>query len=223
MPAGQEQTTVRLEDNPDWWSGRSLADSYEPIQPPQERELPSSNFQVLGIELDDAMFDRAATKLGKATHVERGDASTGRDQVCYVSTGGNEKVYLIFERGEVDFTFFLFTGGPSWNGIDRCVASNLVSLSSSTASGLHLGLTRAQIIAILGPPTSRSANELNYSVHVRKKLPPAELRELRQQHRDLSDGEFMENYGEYDLNAGVDLKFVHSKLSFLCISKSETN
>ncbi len=33
----------------------------------------------------------------------------------------------------------------------------------------------------------------------------------------------MDSYGEYDLGAGVDLKFVDSKCTYLSISKVETN
>lgn len=142
------------------------------------------------------MFSHAAAKLGEATDTERGDASTGRHQVCYVSALGGEKIYLIFEMGEVDFNFYLFTGGPSWHGIDFCVPSGMVSRSTSSASGLHLGITPAQAIAILGQPSGRSPNELFYTLHKRKKLSPEDLKTLRQHHAELSDREFAEEYGE---------------------------
>lgn len=222
--AWQWPAATRQEDNSDWWS------SYSPSQPEegmkvitQEREIAPSNFQVLGIALDEAMFGHAAAKLGEATDIERGDASTGRHQVCYVSAQGSEKVYLIFERGEVDFNFYLFTGGPSWHGFDFCVSSSLVSRSTSTASGLHLGLTPSQAIAILGQPSYRRPNELIYSLHMRKKLSPELRKALRRQHPELSDQEFTEEFGEYDLGVGADLRFVSSRLTYLTIGKSETN
>jgi hypothetical protein len=228
--AGQWPTHIRQEDDSDWWSSYYSAPGSEENDNEknknagiQEREIAPSNFQVLGITLDEAMFSHAAAKLGEATDIKRGDASTGRDQVCYVSALDSEKIYLIFERGEVDFNFYLFTGGPSWHGIDFCVPSNMVSRSTSTSSGLHLGITPAQAIAILGRPTSRSANELSYTLHKRKKLLPEDLKTLRQQHPELTDREFAEEYGEYDLGVGADLKFVNSRLTYLTIGKSETN
>ena len=221
VQAGQTAAGNYINDNSDWWSVYSSSDSDKKTNL-QEREILSSNFQVLGIGLDEAMFSQAAAKLGEATHVERGDASTGRDQACYVSAGSGERVYLIFERGEVDFTFYLFAGGPSWNGIDRCTASNLVSRTVSTASGLHLGLTPPQVIAILGKPSNRRANELIYSLHTKKKTPLTLLRKLRQGHPELGDKEFLEEYGEYDLEVWGDLRFAGSKLTYLCISKAET-
>jgi len=112
IPAGQTATRVRLEDNSDWWSGERSLDSGESIGT-QQRELSPSNFRVLGIELEGGMFSHAATKLGKATLVERGDAATGREQACYASTREGENVHFIFERGEVDSSFYLFIGGPA--------------------------------------------------------------------------------------------------------------
>ncbi len=228
--AGQWPAHTRRGDDSDWWSsyysapGSKSDDSEDNNNEGiQEREIAPSNFQVLGIALDEAMFSNAAKKLGEATETERGDASTGRGQICYVSSQGSEKVYLIFEIGEVDFNFYLFTGGPSWHGIDFCVPSSMVSRSTSTASGLHLGITPAQAIAILGQPTSRSPNELSYTLHKRKKLSPEDLKTLRQQHPELNDREVAEKYGEYDLGAGADLKFVNSRLTYLTIGKSETN
>jgi len=61
------------------------------------------------------MFERAAAKLGISAIIERGDASTGRSQACYVSARDGAKVHLIFEQGEVDFTYYMFVGGPAWD------------------------------------------------------------------------------------------------------------
>lgn len=215
------QPTIRLEDNSDWWSLTKESASDEAIES-QERELPSSNFRILGIDLDKGLKDRAMEKLGITTIVERGDASTGRYQLCYVSSDGTPKIYLIFETGEVNDAFYLFRGGTSWNGKDECSATKVVSSGLSTASGLHLGLTPSQVIAILGRPTNRRKGELGYAVHTRKKTSAAELKEWRKQQPELSDKEFKANYEFYDLSVGIVLKFVNSKLTYISISKSAT-
>jgi hypothetical protein len=139
-------------DNSDWWSytRRPEADD-EAIS--QKRELPASNFQILGFKLNDETFGKATAKLGKATVVERGDASTGRSQICYASPGRLSKTYLIFEKGEVNDAFYLLNIGPDWKGSELCTESNLVTANLSTASGLHLGQTSAQVRAILGKPS----------------------------------------------------------------------
>ena len=217
----QTQPTVRLEDNSDWWS-LTKENASDVAIVFQERDLPRSNFRILGIDLGTGLIDRAIQKLGVATTVERGDASTGRHQLCYVSSDETSKAYLIFETGEVNDAFYLFRGGTPWNGKDECSATKVVSSGLSTASGLHLGLTPSQVIAILGRPTNRRKGELGYAVHTRKKTPAAELNEWRKQQPQMSDKEFKVNYEFYDLSVGIVLKFVNSKLTYISISKLAT-
>src|SRR5215813_7121718 len=71
------------EDNSDWWSQlRSGSDSGN--IPVLTKDSPASNFEILGVDLsDDDPLAQAMTKLGTAQLVERGDASTGREQICY--------------------------------------------------------------------------------------------------------------------------------------------
>jgi hypothetical protein len=103
---------------------------------------------------------QAAAKLGKATVVERGDASTGRSQICYSSPRKQSKAFLIFEKGEVNDAFYVFNVGLDWKGSELCAESNLVTPNLSTASGLRLGQTRAQFRAIPGKPSSVAADKL---------------------------------------------------------------
>lgn len=220
--ATQADDTVRLTDNSDWWSTNRSPDSGEETKT-EARELPASNFRVVGISLGDTMFSRAAAKLGKATIVERGDASTGRRQACYVSSGGQDKVHLVFEQGELDYTFYLFADGPAWEGADHCVESNALSSQLATAAGIHLGQTAAQVIVILGKPTKRLEDELLYSFSVRKKTSPEDLKEARQRNPEMSDKDFEETYSHYYLGAGVVAKFKDSKLTYLAVSKVESN
>jgi hypothetical protein len=217
-----------LHDNSDWWSilGQDDSDSEAHI-PMQERELAPSNFSILGISLRSrSVLDDAAAKIGKVQVVNRGDASSGRSQACYVSSPENdekaEKLHLIFERGEIDDTFYLFAGGPDWYGSDRCLPSPLISRRLSSAAGLRLRQTPTQVIAILGKPTVRRAKELIYFVHARNRTSPADLEKMRQANPGLNDEDFHKNWDFYDLTTYIDAKFTNSKLTFLSVSMSET-
>ena len=218
----QTQSTVHLGDNSDWWSLTREDTDAERITF-QERELSRGNFQILGINLDEGLFRRAEGKFGRATTVERGDASSARAQLCYVSIGEATSTYLIFETGEVNNTFYLFNAGPAWNGNDKCVATKVAISGASTISGLHLGLTPSQVIAILDKPTIRREDQLSYYLHVRKKTSEADLKRIRQQHREMSDKEFIDNYAFYDLTAMIVMRFKDSKLNYLAVSELETN
>jgi hypothetical protein len=99
-PVGQG---VRLEDNSDWWS-IIRQDSWGEGIKPSNQAIDEANFRILGIELG-GQFEEIATKLGKAQSIERGDAATGREQVCYVSDDASIPVQLIFEFGEDQRSF----------------------------------------------------------------------------------------------------------------------
>lgn len=209
-------------DNSDWWSGLRTLDSAEGITA-QKRVPAVSNFRILNVSLDEDMFNKAAAKLGTTEKIQRGDAASGREQACYVSPGNTKQVHLIFEQGEVDYSFYLFLDGPDWQGSGKCLSSPLVSKKLSTASGLRLGQTSSEIMRVLGKPSVRRKNELIYSFLVKKRNSAKDLKEARIRHPEMSEQEFHANYDYYDLSVGIDARFVHSKLTFLAVSKAETN
>ena len=121
------------------------------------------------------------------------------------------------------YALYLFADGPAWEGADRCVASNAISRSLATASVLYLGMTPTQVIAILGKPTKRRENEFIYSFLVRKKTSAKDLKEARERNPEMREKDFQANYGYYDLSTGVLAKFAGSKLTYLAVSKVESN
>ncbi len=218
----QYGNTVHLYDNSDWWSINRGTDSGEDL-PVQKGELLPGTLRILGITLDENVFAQTEPKLGKAALIERGDASTGRQQACYKSAGTPADVYLVFERAEIGATFYLFVGGPTWEGADRCVESKAISNRLATASGVRLGMTPSQLVAILGKPTKRDGNRLVYSFLTRKKTDPKDLTEARRHNPGMSEKDFHANYDYYDLGTGVDATFTNSKLTYLAVSKVESN
>ncbi len=222
-PVGaQEVSPTHTPDNSDWWSMIRDEGPSEHLKP-GEIEPAGSNFQILSIALTyEDLFGTVAKKLGKGDMVFRGDASTARQQACYVSSTGASKTFLIFEKGEVELAFYLFADGRAWNGIDHCAKSTLVARDIATASGLHLGLTRAQVESILGSPTLRAGDKLIYWNQVAKRSSSEELAKAREQYPKMSEKEFHENYDEYYLSAYIEARFVNSRLSYLVVKKSET-
>ena len=220
--AQQAESRVRLTENSDWFSDLRTIEN-EDVGETQEREVSDSNLRIAGIKLGEDFFKQAAKRLGRTTIVERGDAALGREQACYASSGTGKKVYLIFERGEVSYSFDLFSGGKTWTGQEYCTPSDQINLKSSTASGLRLGLTQQQVIAILGKPSLRQKDQLKYSLHVTKKYTAEDLKTIRENNPSLSDEEVHRNYESYDWSAGFEFRFQDSKLIFIGVSWAETN
>ncbi len=165
-----QRTPVRM-DSSDWWSytrqeGLPIHQPRQPIEF-QSRKLAETSFQVAGITLGKKRdFSAVRSKFGEATEVERGDAASGRNQICYVSSTGN--VHLIFELGEVDSVVYLFEDGPKWNGSELCAGSAAVSGETSTASGLRLGLEPEQVKRILGHASIVTPRKLVYYLGYKK-------------------------------------------------------
>src|SRR5258706_1970442 len=107
--------TFRVEDNSDWWSINREQYSGLPVKP-RRKQFDTRNFKILGLSLDTLDFDAVAAKLGRASVVERGDAATGRSQICYASTEGSEQIHLLFVFIEGHTSSFnLFRWGEDWN------------------------------------------------------------------------------------------------------------
>jgi hypothetical protein len=220
-----QSTPVRL-DSSDWWSYTRLEEApyREPQQPIhfQSREPAEKNFQIAGITLGAPRhdFSEIRSKFGEGIEVERGDAASGRNQICYMSASGS--VHLIFEFGEINSVLYLFEGGPKWNGSELCTRSNAVSANNSTTSGLRLGMGPEQVKNILGDPSIATPKKLVYYFDYKKKTTPETLAQLRKSSPDMSDEEFGRNFEYADGEAYIEARFASGKLNYLAISVSET-
>lgn len=209
----------RLNDSSDWWS-INREDPRIPNVKHSHHELQSNNFSLVGVTLGQGGFEAIMARLGRAPEIERGDASTGRSQLCYASAT-NSAVHVVFEFGEDESVFYLFSGGPSWKGSKFCVQSKRVSDSLSTTSGLRLGLTRQEVEAILGRPDATTVDGFVYSRQFDKKSTPNEFETQRKEYpMQLSDEEAHKEFDFYPVEQYILARFADSKLVYLAVSVS---
>lgn len=209
----------RLNDSSDWWS-INRQDPRTPTVKPSNHELQPSNFSLAGVTLGQGGVEAITARLGRAPEIERGDASTGRSQLCYASAL-DSAVHTVFEFGEDESVFYLFSDGAPWNGSKYCVQSKRVSKSLSTASGLRLGLTLSEVEAILGHPDATTADEFVYSREFDKKSTPKEFETLRRDYpAPLSDEEAHTKFDFCPVEQYVLARFSDSKLVYLAVSVS---
>ncbi len=190
---GQNQT-VELSDKSDWWSLLRTPSKGLSLKP-SSAELDMSNFVIGGVSLTSSPFTSAIEKLGYAQKVKRGDASTARRQLCY-TVDGKPPSFLVFESAEVSEGFYLFSSKRNWHGRKHC-AQRASASSWKTDSGLRIGLSPAQVQAILGKPDDAQVNRFLY------------LREFKQ--------------GNSDVKLYIEARFEASRLNYLAVSRAETN
>ena len=217
----QSNVNAYRKGNSDWWSYTGRAD-LDDDSATQKRELSPKHFEILGLKPSDDIFLGATKKLGKAAVVQRGDASSGRSQICYSSAGTDKKVYLIFEKGELNDAFYLFTGGPDWEGSNTCTVSNLVTRELATASGLHLGLSATKVRALLGEPSFVDKGKMIYSTMIEKKTSAADFEILKKGNPNLGDDELHKDYEFFTLTAHIEARFQQDKLVYLAVSQTES-
>jgi hypothetical protein len=209
---------VQLDDNSDWWSVTKSNDQQADLDKFQNREIADENFIIQGVDIRKGALSQADAQLGDASIVSRSNASAGRGQKCYTS---KDKVFLIFEEGEVNSVFYLFSDFTPWNGVKLCSRSATLSRNAATASGLQLGLTEQDVIQILGQPTTRRSNDLQYMLKFKKTTSPEKLDQLRNENAGLGEKEFQDKFGSYDVTVFIRVKFSHSKMEYLAVSESE--
>jgi len=214
------QIGTYLTDNSDWWSFVRV-DSYGIKVKPGNTELEKKHFGIGGSTLGSS-FETLMAKFGKAAIVSRGDAASGRQQICYEASKHNSKQHLVFEFGEVEETFYLFQDGPAWTGQELC--TKISSTHWVTPSGLKLGITRSQVEKILGPPDATNGDRIVYVRETKRKTSPEEFARLRKDYpRELTDKKAHEWFDFVDLSTFIDARFSHSKLIYLAVSKTETD
>jgi hypothetical protein len=212
-------------DDSDWWSSVAVFNDIDLAAPrthTQHRELAASTMSIAGIKLGLGVIAEAQAKFGHAALVSRGDAATGRAQACYLTADSG--TYLIFEEEGEGFgtSFYLFQGGPGWNGSELCRTTSLNRQEIKTADGLRLGLDENEVEAILGKPSTASQEKLMYVFEAKKATAGGELEKLRRQHPDLSDKDFRDSFGSYYVHSLVVAKFDKSKLTYLAVTESHS-
>jgi hypothetical protein len=219
IAAAGSARTVHLDDDSDWWS--ILNPNFIPWKfSPQNREVSSSNFSVKNVALQKDMFKRAEAGFGESTRVTRGDAASGRDQVCYSFSENAQSAYLVFEQGEVSYTFYLFRDGPRWSGRDLCPKSSLVGPVPGTSSGLYLGQPRAQVESILGKPSATFPDRTLYFLVTKRE---SAAKTSRQPSADIASQPADRMADIFYLSVRIEVRFMDSKLNYLMVSKAETD
>jgi hypothetical protein len=212
--------SVRMKDHSDWWSILN-EDSRRPNIKQSGLDLGSRNFKIVKLDLATVGFNDIQRELGRTVRISRGDGSTGREQACYKSPVERAPVFLIFEFGEDQSSFYLFADGAPWKGQSFCTRSKRVSEVLSTDSGLHLGITSEELKMILGKPDAIVGDKMMYSRAVKRKSALERFERQRKEYPEaLSDAQAHNKFDFYTASLYIEAKFTNSKLTYIVVSTS---
>jgi hypothetical protein len=205
----------QMDDNSDWWS---LLKEVKPFPcSTLSKEKPNgANFVIAGVDLRHAepIRDAEETVAKTSEIMTRGDAATGRTQICFKSASEKGRFKLIFEQGEIDSVAYLIDGGSNWPESYKCVASQKISDKLVTASGLHLGMTAAEVEKILGKPCLKSIDSIEYDFDYQYMLPLDERRRFKGGVSDPNE--------PFDSLGTIQIKFRGSKAYYIAILTGDT-
>ena len=194
----------------------------------QQREIPATNFRIAGIDLaaTEDPFDQVTRVLGPTPDQASGDDDF-RDEVCYNSSAPHDTTHLIVGEGYVEFFFLLSADSSAWAWKVPCKPSPKITRDLGTSSGLHLGQTQQQVIAILGLPSGHEQNlktgmdEMMYNLEADKKLSPQDmqpsLQDALKHNSKLDQRAWLEKNSSYIVWVSIDAKFKNDHLTSLKI------
>jgi len=131
---------------------------------------------------------------------------------CYVGKDRTvlEVSYWIVEP--IEFSLFY---APD-EGDLRCADSPLVSQELATASGLKLGLTKKEVIRIMGSPSKKAAQHFVYEITTERPPTPEEINEFRTKGGPPWDVKTIQIYQK------VEIVFRTSKVISIAVTRTVT-
>jgi hypothetical protein len=121
-----------------------------------ERPIANPSRTVLGLRVEKGLVDTVERSLGPSPLHREGDAGTSRRWRCWESANGDGTVLVV---GAGPAHGFLRIAGPhmALGARGSCPRSSRVTRKLATASGVRLGLTRAEVVAKVGSPSRAEA------------------------------------------------------------------
>jgi hypothetical protein len=139
----------------------------------------SRHLNLMGFTLEKNTLADVESKLGPSTRGSCSQEVEASKMICYVSAG-TSKTRIFFESGS--------SGG--WARLDgfrvesenvtpncrlQCKSTTAFGGDIQTSGGMKLGLTKAELIALLGPPRKVSGNRLTFEWWSKRPMTKAEI------------------------------------------------
>lgn len=175
---------------------------------------------LMGFALERSTLADVQSKLGATTAGGCSAEEEASKVICYISSAP-DKTRVVFESG--------FSGG--WSVLDgfrvvsgsstpdcrlQCLRTSAFDNGIKTSGGLRLGLTRQQLIALLGPSTKETRNRLTFERQWKRPMTKAEIDKETQTFKTL----VTEPY--FDVLDNIEVTFTGATVSEFEIRRTTT-
>jgi hypothetical protein len=141
--------------------------------------VPPVDLSLLGFKLEKSTLADVEDKLGPSTEGSCSKEVEASKVVCYVSKDPS-KVRVFFESGP--------SGG--WSRLDgfkvvsesvpscdlKCDSTNAFGADIRTNNGLRLGLTKVELVALLGPPAKVNVGRMTFERWSKRPMAEADIK-----------------------------------------------
>jgi hypothetical protein len=178
-------------------------------KPDEPKRFDARNFEILGITLGKSEDAELTPILGPAAAQAIDPEESVR---CYVSTGRDHTIleFVDWLGTLVEFRFFPGTSRAT----SRCASTSRVSDVLATGSGLKLGMSRTEVVALLGRPTKVQRDDYVYLSAYDQPLTAEEERRAESSYHTPPDA--------IEVYERIELKFTGPRVTLVDIVRNET-
>ena len=177
--------------------------------------LPNDTLTILGLTLDRSNFADVRSILGPTANLPRTNDPHEADIICYAAAN-DPTIRLSFaagwpENAKVTLTSFTLFIGKLLSLKGSCTPSAKLTMKTTTANGLGLGLTQSNLTSILGTPSKITPRWIIYSFAAYREYSKSERQKMP---GAPGGGEYKGEYTYHNLVA----HFTHGKMDLLSVS-----
>ncbi len=176
----------------------------------QPSRSPAGDLRIMGFALGKTTLADVQATLGESTVLKCSDEEEASNEVCYVSPA-NDQTKIVFEAGfsggwkELD-GYKVIAGSVDQRCYRQCPTAAQLTGEVMTDGGLRLGLTRDQLIKLLGAPKQVRPNSLTFQWRSRQAMTKEEIEaESRTFKSPVTDA-------YYDVQDTIDVALVKLKV-----------
>lgn len=150
--------------------------------PAQERSsaaISPSHLTPMGFTLEKSTLDDVESKLGPAVPGACSKQADASKMICYIPAGA-QRTKVIFESGpsggwSVLDGFEVVSGEVNSTCTFKCKTTNALASNVQTDGGLRLGLTKSELLLLLGKPTKIYGSRYTFNWSSRRAMTKAEI------------------------------------------------